>query len=188
MEKSKQGTKQQIVDAAFKLFSEKGYNETSVSQIARAAGLSKGLMYHYFDSKEALLIAILEGMDALSPEKKDWQDTINPFQSLKTLVDLALEYLQKQPALARFSLFLTLHHPESTELEEKIGAIKQQWKDAFREAFRVLGYLQPPQEALYLIALLDGMALNHLGTKDYPLEELKKMIYRNYGLISPGSS
>ena len=44
-----------IVDAAYRLMSQKGYESTSISQIAKEAGISKGLIYNYFNSKEELL-------------------------------------------------------------------------------------------------------------------------------------
>ena len=48
------------MDAALKLFASEGYSHCSISQLASHAGISKGLMYNYFESKEALLIAIIE--------------------------------------------------------------------------------------------------------------------------------
>jgi AcrR family transcriptional regulator len=55
-----------IAAAAAKLFSIKGYKETSMEDIALAAKLSKGGMYHYFDSKEEILYCILTNfMDLL---------------------------------------------------------------------------------------------------------------------------
>jgi AcrR family transcriptional regulator len=47
-----------ILDTALELFANKGYHATSISAIASAAKISKGLMYNYFENKEALLKAI----------------------------------------------------------------------------------------------------------------------------------
>ena len=49
-----------ILDAAERLFLEKGYEGTSVQDILDALGMSKGGFYHYFDSKEAVLRAVSE--------------------------------------------------------------------------------------------------------------------------------
>ncbi|AGH48474.1 MULTISPECIES: TetR/AcrR family transcriptional regulator [Sphingomonadales] len=49
-----------LLDAATIQFAEKGYDATSISGIARAAGVSDGLIYRYFDDKRALLSAVLE--------------------------------------------------------------------------------------------------------------------------------
>ena len=49
-----------IMDVALEHFANEGYHATTISHIARRAGISKGLMYNYFESKEALLEAILQ--------------------------------------------------------------------------------------------------------------------------------
>lgn len=51
---------EQILVAAGRLFATKGYDKTSVDEIAREAGLSKGAIYWYFPSKEQILIALAE--------------------------------------------------------------------------------------------------------------------------------
>ncbi len=48
-----------IMDVALQHFANEGYIRTTINHIARHAGISKGLMYNYFDSKEALLKAIV---------------------------------------------------------------------------------------------------------------------------------
>jgi AcrR family transcriptional regulator len=48
-----------IMDVALKHFANEGYFRTTINHIAKHAGISKGLMYNYFDSKEALLKAII---------------------------------------------------------------------------------------------------------------------------------
>ena len=52
--------KQEIVDTALKLFGEKGYEKTSIADIAKAIGVAQGLCYRYFPSKEALFDSAIE--------------------------------------------------------------------------------------------------------------------------------
>src|SRR6266581_2995222 len=52
--------REQIIDAAMQAFSQKGYARATNKDIAREAGITPGLIYHYFDSKEALLKAIID--------------------------------------------------------------------------------------------------------------------------------
>lgn len=62
-------TRRRILEVAFRLFHEQGYHATSVSTILREAGVNSGSLYHFFPSKEALLIAVLEwALDALRPQ------------------------------------------------------------------------------------------------------------------------
>ncbi|MBR1797825.1 MAG: TetR/AcrR family transcriptional regulator [Clostridiales bacterium] len=53
-------TRQKILVTALKTYSEKGYHDTTVDEIARAAGLSVGTAYRYFKDKKELLLAALE--------------------------------------------------------------------------------------------------------------------------------
>lgn len=59
-EEKKQRNKQAIVEAAISLFSEQGYENTSIEQIARAAGVGKGTVYSYFQTKKDLLKGFCE--------------------------------------------------------------------------------------------------------------------------------
>ncbi len=52
--------RQEILDMAMKLFSDKGYEQTSITDIARAIGVAQGLCYRYFPSKEALFDCAVE--------------------------------------------------------------------------------------------------------------------------------
>lgn len=52
--------KQEILDTALKLFGEKGYEKTSIADIAKTIGVAQGLCYRYFPSKEALFDSAIE--------------------------------------------------------------------------------------------------------------------------------
>ena len=54
--------KAQILDAATKVFAEKGFHPTTIKDIAAEAGIADGTIYNYFTNKTALLIAILDRM------------------------------------------------------------------------------------------------------------------------------
>src|SRR2546428_13516039 len=52
--------REQIIDAAMRVFSQKGFSRATNKDIAREAGITPGLIYHYFENKEALLKAMIE--------------------------------------------------------------------------------------------------------------------------------
>ena len=58
--KASEERKQEILDAAMRVFYEKGYENTSISDIALKLGVAQGLIYRYFKSKEALFDGALE--------------------------------------------------------------------------------------------------------------------------------
>ncbi|MDR1542801.1 MAG: TetR/AcrR family transcriptional regulator, partial [Prevotellaceae bacterium] len=61
-EKIRNEKRQLIKQTALSLFAENGYETTSISEIAKKAGISKGLMYNYFTSKEELLQIIWDDL------------------------------------------------------------------------------------------------------------------------------
>ena len=52
--------KSQILDAAMETFTEKGFHKTRMSDIAESSGLSKGSLYWYFDSKDAIILKLID--------------------------------------------------------------------------------------------------------------------------------
>ena len=64
-------TKGKIVSAAWELFYEKGYDDTTVDEIVAKSGTSKGSFYHYFDSKDSLLSSLSYLFDEKYEELKD---------------------------------------------------------------------------------------------------------------------
>ena len=59
-EEKKQKTKQAILDAAITLFSTNGFENTSIEELAKSAGVGKGTVYGYFQTKKEILYAFCE--------------------------------------------------------------------------------------------------------------------------------
>ena len=70
-DEQKNARRQEILDVAWGIYQTRRYDEISMSQIARAAGLAKGTVYLYFDTKEALFLAVLDEQLAA------WYDTVD---------------------------------------------------------------------------------------------------------------
>ena len=68
-EQNKKKTRKAILEAAVRLFGEKGFEATSIDELAQAAGIGKGTVYTYFKTKNDILIAYCEdGLDNLRDE------------------------------------------------------------------------------------------------------------------------
>jgi AcrR family transcriptional regulator len=61
--------REQILDAANALFSERGYDEVSIEDIASTAGVTRGLVHHYFGGRKEVYIALLERLGAQREEQ-----------------------------------------------------------------------------------------------------------------------
>ena len=61
--------REQILDAANALFAERGYDEVSVEDIASSAGVTRGLVHHYFGGRKEVYIALLERLGTVREEQ-----------------------------------------------------------------------------------------------------------------------
>ena len=66
--------REQIVGAATRVFAEKGFRRATTREVARAAGISEGTIYNYFEGKDALLMAILDGLNETERRAADFEE------------------------------------------------------------------------------------------------------------------
>ena len=83
---SKQNVKRRIVDAAWKLFYEKGYDDTTVDDIIRLSDTSKGSFFYYFSGKDALLDTLSTILDEYYANlEEELDENMNSFDKLMFL-------------------------------------------------------------------------------------------------------
>lgn len=175
-------TRQQIIMSALKLFSEKGYASTSVSAIAKAAGISKGLIYHYFSSKEEVLKGIFNMMLEEGDRIMEGWDGKTAAEKLRYSINESVQFIKQQTQIMRFMLSLALQPDVINDLEEMMEQEKQRSMEKYKEIFWELGYEDPELEAYYTGALLDGVTFGFAAVKDYPLDKLEQKLLNHYKL------
>lgn len=89
-------TRNRILSAALNLFRERGFDETSMREIAAAAGVAIGAAYYYFDSKEALVMAFYhQANDAMQePIETALARKTDLKSRLRAVIDVKLEYFR----------------------------------------------------------------------------------------------
>ena len=78
------GRKEQLVRTALDLFMEKGYESTTITDLQKGFGLTKGGMYHYFESKEEILDAVIE--HGLAQGIEELMEELEPLPPDKKLI------------------------------------------------------------------------------------------------------
>ena len=91
-------TRQRVFEVAAEVFHRKGYDKTSMSDVATAAGLTKAGLYHHVSSKESLLYTVLDsGLDLTeSYVVKPLEVIADPLERLKTMIDLHLRLVLEE--------------------------------------------------------------------------------------------
>ena len=117
---AKEARRTQILDAAVRCFARTGYYATTIEDVVRETGLSRGALYLYFPSKEALYLAISErwncGMETairarLTPD-------LTPAEILRVLIEVNGEHVQAESDACRVLMEgwnLGFHIPELAE-------------------------------------------------------------------------
>ncbi len=102
----------EILEAALDLFIRKGYAATKTSDIARAVGMSDGLMFHYYESKEALYLALLAISDTGPATVFEMRD-LPPIQFFDAVAKNILTYVVTTPFVAK--LFVLVSQAKNNE-------------------------------------------------------------------------
>jgi AcrR family transcriptional regulator len=102
----KRSTKELLFEAAMSLIGERGYGGASVDAIAAKAGVAKGIVYYYFDSKAALAEHLISsGLDFLADRlKRAAPDSLAPAKALEALAAEQLRQVEKRRDFAKFLL------------------------------------------------------------------------------------
>lgn len=113
-ERDKQQKRNVIIDAAEKLFFSKGYNNTSMDEVAEEAEYSKGTLYLSFKNKEDLYLAItVRGLVILREMfEKAFQDGKNGLEKTRFIGEAYLSFSQKYP-----NYYSAMHYYETNEFD-----------------------------------------------------------------------
>lgn len=85
--------KNKIIEAAFKLFCEKGYHRTNTVEIAKEAGVSTGILYDYFENKKAIYLDVYKMYTNMIAEPMlEKMGTLKPPFSLENLFEIILDF------------------------------------------------------------------------------------------------
>lgn len=180
-EQIRQQTRQQIIDAAFELFANDGYSRTSISAVAEKAGVSKGLIYHYFESKEAILEAIFDHLVSLGDEVMDFPDHFSPADKIRQTLEQTFAFIREQPDFGRLMVALAIQPDTFSRLKPKINKVNKRQLAVYSGILRELGYEKPELEAYSIGAMMDGILMAYITMgDDYPIEEMKQKILDQY--------
>ena len=181
-EEIRQKSMQAIKEAALELFAHKGYFSTSISQIAKEAGVSKGLLYNYFENKEALLEYIIMEVVNMGEEMMTAlvKSEVSPAEKLREITAFSFELVQGN---IHYWKLLTSLAFQTDALESLMPMLKQKQQlmmDAMTQLFDEMGCERPEEEAFLYGAVMDGVMLHFMQMDNYPVEKMKAYILNKF--------
>ncbi len=167
-----------IMRAALELFANNGYESTSISKIAKSAGISKGLMYNYFPSKEALLKRIvLDGMDSFMHFLNVADEEHIKKEELVQFIDGNLESVKQNTDYYRLYFSLVFQPTVFNILGKDFMIVFQQLIEKLVLYFSQKGEKKPYVKARFLLAIFDGIGIHYISDTEYfPLDEVRDLI------------
>jgi AcrR family transcriptional regulator len=163
----------QLLELCTELFTRHSYAELSMADIAREAGISKALLYHYFPSKQELFVATLQAAADEVRRRTEPDPALPPVEALANSLDAFLEWVE-QNGLAYRKLL------ESAGSVPEVGALIAEVRD--RTSARILQGLgagaapQPRVAVRAWLWFLDGAILDWLEHRDLSRAELGELL------------
>jgi AcrR family transcriptional regulator len=152
-------TRQKLVVTARQLFMDKGYGSTSVSDILKAAGVNSGSLYHFFPTKQDLLVEVLKlYRDGIEPMllAPAWEGVSDPIQRVFALLAAyrrALEMTDCTYGCPIGSIALELHEPDPP-VREMLATNFDGWVEAVEKCFDDAGARLPANIDRHALAVM----------------------------------
>ena len=168
---------ERILAAALQLFAEDGYNAVSTSKVARMAGVSEGLVFRHFKSKEGLLNAVMEmGKKRIIALFAKVSDKDEPKAVLRGIIKIPFDIGQDEYH------FWRLFYMVKWQTNDYIDSLFEPINEMLVKAFKELNYDNPKIEAEAIKMLIDGIATNLLLRRPENPQKLLKSIFEKYEL------
>ena len=165
--------RERLIAAGYTVLSEKGYEATTVKEVAHVAGVSPGLFHYYFTSKDELLLAVLrESGMRYGQTMRKLGDNVPIAQLPQATINAAKERVDQEPQWyrLRFELFaLGLRNPVFLPvLGELLAFIRQMFAGPLQN-FTDGDEKRAQALAAIVLACLDGLALQQLAQPEAEL-------------------
>jgi AcrR family transcriptional regulator len=171
-----------IIAAALELFANKGYHSTSISSIAEQAGISKGLIYNYFDSKKSILLAIFDDAMQVGDEiLARYKGLKDPYEIMRRMTEDTFDFLRIKKQYGQLLTAISLQPGVADELNEFIDIAFKKNTGIITALYKQIGHKDPYISGLMLSAVFDGVSLGYFMLGDsYPMDDIKKRIIEDY--------
>lgn len=181
MKESKEKRINDITNAALEVFLKKGYENTTMESIAKNAGLSKGGLYHYFKSKDMLLMFVNQKINE-NIENMVYKAFEMPSvkEGILYYIENYLKYWLEHPKETIF-LFLSItkmldNHELLEYYQQFMGNYMKYFEEAFEMGIQLGEFLphNPKTSAVTLVGALDGIISYMILDENLKLEEVVK--------------
>lgn len=168
-------TRERLIAAALRLFGERGYQSTSVADVQRESDCHSGSFYHFFPTKQDLLLAVLERYRSgivpmlIEPAWADVHDPVERIFALLARYRMLLEMSHCAYGCPIGSLALELHEPDPAVrqlLAENFTGWVDQVENCLIDARKVLGRIDTRRTASFVLTVMEGAVMQARTYRD----------------------
>jgi len=180
-EEAREKSKENILNSALKLFSKRGFYNTSIRQIATQANISNGLMYNYFKSKEDLLVEIVNKSFTLMNSVIINDKELNANEKIEETINKTFDLIQNKKKLLRMMLQIGLQAEKFEFVNKMIAKKYDEEIEILADSFQKIGIVNNKIEASIFLATLDGIMLQYMIMKnEIPFNEMRNAMIEKY--------
>ena len=166
--------RRQLLEAAARVFTEHSYDDASMADVARAAGISKGLLYHYFPSKRDLFVATLEAAAAELREITQPDPDLAIPEQLVAVLDAYLRWIEEH---ADSYVKLLEGATGSDDVRSYMAQMRANTVERMIEVLVRGGDPAAVRTALHgFLWFIDGACLDWLANRDLTRDQLRDML------------
>ncbi|MFC1731557.1 TetR/AcrR family transcriptional regulator [Bacteroidota bacterium] len=177
-EEIRENKKNLIMETALELFANEGFHAVSISKIAKTAGISKGLMYNYFESKEELIQEIVfKGFDDIMKLFDPNKDGILTDDEFDYFIDESFRLLVENRRFWKLYFSIILQPSVMGLVHDKLMKMLNPLIKTTVAFFEQKGSKDPLTDAMFFNATLDGIFFNYANNPElFQIEKLKSKI------------
>lgn len=173
----RESSRERILASSIEVFAAKGFHGASMDDVAASAGVSKGLAYAYFRTKEDLFAhALRERVRHLFDIGSAVDDTQPPRERLHALTAAAVERVRLDPDVFRLYLSMSLERtlaPVAKSVLRAMDAPMAHYLSVFRTIFSDAGSADPALDALTFRTAILGLLLRMVRSlEDLPVDRM----------------
>ena len=165
--------RRRLLELGTRLFTEHAYDEISMSQIARAAGISKALLYHYFPSKRDYFVATLAGGAEELRARVEPDPGLPPAQALASALDAYLAWIEDNSE-AYAKLFRSAGGVP--EVRALVDGVRAGTAARIRDGLGAAAYARARTAVHGWLWFMDGACLDWIAHRDLTRAELHGLL------------
>lgn len=171
-----------LLELGIQLFSTRPYEDISIDDVAAQAGMSKGLLYHYFHGKRQFYVETIREASLQLRRLTEPDPSLPPAAQLRAAVDAHLHYVQEHGAV------YAAIHGSGAAISPEVGEILEEHRAVVMQYFLKNLGIARPRPALRAalrawIVMVEQASLDWVTHPELPRDSLRELLVAGYGVM-----